>query len=193
MSRPSYRDAIANGIVIFDGAAGTWLQEQDLQMEDYGSPELEGCPEILNESRPDVIRQMHREYLEAGADVIETNSFGGMRATLGEYGLGDRTEELNEMAARLASEVAAEFSTSDKPRFVAGSIGPGTRFASLGQVPYDELKAHVAEQARGLLRGGIDQGKRTGCRVRWNRRRIVVCQELRTRRQPLMRAGRPSR
>ena len=156
MTSPSYREAIASGIVVFDGAAGTWLQEQDLQIEDYGSPELEGCPEILNESRPDVIRQMHREYLEAGADVIETNSFGGMRATLNEYGLGDRTEELNEMAARIAREVADEFSPPDKPRYVAGSIGPGTRFASLGQVRYDDLKEQIAEQARGLIRGGAD-------------------------------------
>ena len=99
---------------------------------------------------------MHREYLDAGADVVETNSFGGMRATLAEYGLGERTEELNEMAARIARDVADEFSTPERPRFVAGSIGPGTRFASLGHVGYEELRDQVAEQARGLLRGGVD-------------------------------------
>ncbi len=156
MARAPYLRAVDDRVIVFDGAAGTWLQLQDLQMEDYGTPELEGCPEILNETRPDVIRRLHSEYLEAGADVIETNSFGGMRATLNEYGLGDRTEELNEMAARIAREAADEFSTPDRPRFVAGSIGPGTRFASLGHVRYAELRDQVAEQARGLLRGGVD-------------------------------------
>ncbi len=156
MTQSRYLDAVSDRVLVFDGAAGTWLQLQDLTPEDYGSPELDGCPEILNESRPDVIRQMHSEYLEAGADVIETNTFGGMRATLNEYGLGDRTEELNEMAARIAREVADQFSTEAKPRFVAGSIGPGTRFASLGHVRFDELRDQIAEQARGLLRGGVD-------------------------------------
>ncbi len=151
-----YLDAVRDRVVVFDGASGTWLQEQDLSMEDYGTPELEGCPEILNETRPDLIATMHREYLEAGADVVETNSFGGMRATLAEYGLGERTEELNEMSARIARQVADEFSTPDRPRFVAGSIGPGTRFASLGHVGYAELRDQVAEQSRGLLRGGVD-------------------------------------
>ena len=156
MTSSPYLDAVRDRVVIFDGAAGTWLQQQDLSMEDYGTPELDGCPEILNETRPDLIAQMHREYLEAGADVVETNSFGGMRATLAEYDLGERTEELNEMAARIARQVADEFSTPERPRFVAGSIGPGTRFASLGHVRYEELRDQVAEQARGLLRGGVD-------------------------------------
>ncbi|MCB1267278.1 MAG: homocysteine S-methyltransferase family protein, partial [Microthrixaceae bacterium] len=151
-----YLAAIADHVVVFDGAAGTWLQEQDLTVEDYGTPELEGCPEILVETRPELIARMHAEYLEAGAEVIETNTFGGMRATLGEYGLGDRTVELNRMAAALAREVADRHSTPERPRFVAGSIGPGTRFASLGQVRYAELRDQVAEQARGLLEGGVD-------------------------------------
>ncbi len=159
MATPSdspYLAAIADRVLVYDGAAGTWLQEQDLTMEDYGTPELEGCPEILVETRPELIRQMHAEYLEAGADVIETDTFGGMRATLSEYGLGDRTVELNRMAAEIARSVADEYSTPDKPRFVAGSIGPGTRFASLGQVRYAELRDQVAEQALGLLQGGVD-------------------------------------
>jgi 5-methyltetrahydrofolate--homocysteine methyltransferase len=156
MASSPYLDAVRDRVVIFDGAAGTWLQQQDLTIEDYGTPELEGCPEILNDTRPELIARMHREYLDAGADVVETNSFGGMRATLGEYGLGDRTEELNEKAARIAREVADEFSTPERPRFVAGSIGPGTRFASLGHVRYEELREQVREQARGLLRGGVD-------------------------------------
>ncbi|MFN7151606.1 MAG: homocysteine S-methyltransferase family protein, partial [Microthrixaceae bacterium] len=156
MAASPFLDAVRSRVVIYDGAAGTWLQEQDLQMEDYGTPELEGCPEILNETRPELIKRMHSEYFEAGADIVETNSFGGMRATLGEYGLGDRTEELNEMAARIAREAADEHSTPERPRMVAGSIGPGTRFASLGHVSYEELRDQVAEQARGLLRGGVD-------------------------------------
>ena len=151
-----YLAAIADHVVVFDGAAGTWLQEQDLTVEDYGTPELEGCPEILVETRPELIARMHAEYLEAGAEVIETNTFGGMRATLGEYGLGDRTVELNRMAAALARGVADRHSTPERPRFVAGSIGPGTRFASLGQVRYAELRDQVTEQARGLLEGGVD-------------------------------------
>ncbi len=156
MTSSPYLDAVRDRVVVFDGASGTWLQQQDLTMEDYGTPALEGCPEILNETRPDLIAQMHREYLQAGADVIETNTFGAMRATLGEYGLGERTEELNEMAAGIARRMADEFSTPDRPRFVAGSIGPGTRFASLGHVRYAELRDQIAEQARGLLRGGVD-------------------------------------
>ncbi len=156
MATSTFLDAIRSRVVIYDGAAGTWLQQQDLQMEDYGTPELEGCPEILNETRPELIRQMHSEYFEAGADIVETNSFGGMRATLDEYGLGDRTEELNEMAARIAREAAEQYSTPERPRMVAGSIGPGTRFASLGHVSYVELRDQIAEQARGLLRGGVD-------------------------------------
>jgi 5-methyltetrahydrofolate--homocysteine methyltransferase len=152
----SYLEAVQNRVLVFDGAAGTWLQLQDLQPDDYGSEELDGCPEILNETRPALIRQLHTEYLDAGADIIETNTFGGMRATLNEYGLGDRTEELNEMAAGIARQAADDYSTPEKPRFVAGSIGPGTRFASLGHVRYEELRDQVAEQSRGLLRGGVD-------------------------------------
>ena len=156
-SSPStYLDVIRERVLIYDGASGTWLQEQDLSLEDYGSAELEGCPEILVETRPELIRRMHAEYLEAGADVIETDTFGGMRATLNEYGLADRTVELNRLAASLARTVADEYSTPDRPRFVAGSIGPGTRFASLGQVGYEELRDQIAEQARGLIEGGVD-------------------------------------
>ena len=156
MATPSYLEAVNDRVLVFDGAAGTWLQLHDLQIEDYGSAELEGCPEILNETRPELIRQMHTEYLDAGADIIETNTFGGMRATLHEYGLAERTEEINEMAARIARQAADDYSTPDKPRFVAGSIGPGTRFASLGHVRYEELREQIGEQARGLIRGGVD-------------------------------------
>jgi 5-methyltetrahydrofolate--homocysteine methyltransferase len=156
MAHSSYLDVVRERVLVFDGATGTWLQEQGLTADDFGGPELEGCNEILVDTRPELIGQMHREYFEAGADAVETNSFGSFAVTLGEYGLADRTRELNEKAARIARSVADEFSTQDRPRFVAGSMGPGTRFASLGQIRYEELRDHYADQAMGLLTGGVD-------------------------------------
>src|SRR5690606_26733205 len=156
MGSSAYLDQIRDRVLVFDGATGTWLQRQDLTADDFGGPELEGCNEVLVDTRPDLIARMHREYLEAGADAIETNSFGSLRATLGEYGLGDRARELNEKAARIARQAADEAATPDRPRFVAGAMGPGTRFASLGQVRYAELRDQFAEQAAGLLEGGVD-------------------------------------
>ena len=156
MGSSAYLDQIRDRVLVFDGATGTWLQRQDLTADDFGGPELEGCNEVLVDTRPDLIARMHREYLEAGADAIETNSFGSLRATLGEYGLGDRARELNEKAARIARQAADEAATPDRPRFVAGAMGPGTRFASLGQVRYAELRDQFAEQAARLLEGGVD-------------------------------------
>jgi 5-methyltetrahydrofolate--homocysteine methyltransferase len=151
-----YLRALSERIVVFDGGAGTWLQGQGLTADDFGGPDLEGCNEILVETRPDVIRRLHDEYLAAGADVVESNTFGSFGVPLGEYGLADRTRELNRTAATLAREAADDASTADRPRFVAGSIGPGTRFASLGQIRYAELRDLYTEQARGLLDGGVD-------------------------------------
>ncbi|MBU6215761.1 MAG: homocysteine S-methyltransferase family protein, partial [Acidobacteria bacterium] len=151
-----YLRALGERIVVFDGGAGTWLQGQGLTADDFGGPDLEGCNEILVETRPDVIRRLHDEYLAAGADVVESNTFGSFGVPLGEYGLAERTRELNRTAAALARESADGASTADRPRFVAGSIGPGTRFASLGQIRYAELRDLYAEQARGLLDGGVD-------------------------------------
>ncbi len=148
-------DLVAERVVIYDGAAGTWLQTRGLDPDDFGGEALEGCNELLCVTRPELVAQMHREYFEAGADVVETNSFGSGVALM-EYDLLDRSHELNLAAARLAREVADEFSTPDRPRFVAGSMGPGTKFPTLGQISYDELRAIYAVQAEGLLEGGVD-------------------------------------
>jgi 5-methyltetrahydrofolate--homocysteine methyltransferase len=155
-SSSSYLDVVRDRVLVYDGATGTWLQEQGLTADDFGGEALEGCNEILVDTRPELIHRMHSDYLAAGADAVETNSFGSFGVPLGEYGLADRTRELNRKAATIARGAADEFTTSDRPRFVAGSIGPGTRFASLGQIRYAELRDLYAEQALGLLEGGVD-------------------------------------
>jgi 5-methyltetrahydrofolate--homocysteine methyltransferase len=149
-------DLVARKVVIFDGATGTWLQEQDLTEDDYGGAEFDGCTDILVDTRPDLIAQMHSEYFEAGADVVETDSFGAFAVPLGEYGIAERARELSRKAAEVARRVADEYSTPERPRFVAGSMGPGTKFASLGQIRFEKLRDMYAEQARGLLEGGVD-------------------------------------
>ena len=143
-------------VVVYDGAMGTGIQQLELTPDDFGGEALEGCNELLVVTRPDVIRQLHAEYLEVGVDVIETDTFGAFGVPLAEYDIAERTYELNVAAARLAKEVAADFSTPDKPRWVSGSIGPGTRFASLGQIRFAELRDLYEEQCRGLLDGGVD-------------------------------------
>lgn len=149
------RDLLATRILVFDGAMGTQIQGRDLSAADYGGEQYLGCPEILADTRPDVLKDIHRAYFKAGADVVETCSFGGTPLVLDEYQLGSRALELNEKAARVAREVSAEF--TDKPRFVAGSMGPTTRTLSVTRgISFDELVAHYAVQAEGLLRGGAD-------------------------------------
>jgi len=150
----SFLHALAGRVVIFDGAAGTTLQAAGLGPDDFGGDHLEGCNEILNVTRPDVVADMHDEFLRAGVDVIETNTFGGFAVPLGEYGLADRTYELNKAAAEIAAGVAADHSTSDRQRWVAGSMGPGSKLPSLGQISYRELADAYEVQARGLLSGG---------------------------------------
>lgn len=152
----SYLDAVTNRVVVFDGAMGTSIQELDLTAEDFGGEDLEGCNEFLVITRPEVIAGVHRSFFEVGCDVVETDTFGGTRITLDEYGLGDRTVEINQRAAEIAREVADEFSTPDKPRFVAGSMGPGTKLPSLGNISFAELRDSYQEQARGLIAGGVD-------------------------------------
>ncbi len=152
----NYLEAVAQRVVIFDGAMGTSIQDRDLAAEDFGGPELEGCNEFLVITRPDVIADVHRSFFEVGCDVVETDTFGGTRITLDEYGLGDRTVEINERAAEIAREVADEFSTPERPRFVAGSMGPGTKLPSLGNITFAELRDAYQEQARGLIAGGVD-------------------------------------
>jgi 5-methyltetrahydrofolate--homocysteine methyltransferase len=146
-----YLKALLERPVIFDGAMGTELQKRDLTPEDYGGEAYYGCPEVLNATRPEVIREIHLAYLEAGAEVIETNTFGALRHVLAEYGLGHRAEELAYLGARLAKEAAEPYGA-----FVAGALGPGTKLISLGQITWDELFAAYKEAVRGLLRGGVD-------------------------------------
>jgi 5-methyltetrahydrofolate--homocysteine methyltransferase len=151
-----YLQSTRERVVVFDGAMGTGIQLLGLGPDDFGGEALEGCNELLCLTRPDVVRQLHAEFLEVGVDVIETNSFGSFGVPLAEYGIAEQTYDLNVTAARLAREVASDFSTPDRPRWVAGSIGPGTRFASLGQIRFAELRDLYEEQARGLLDGGVD-------------------------------------
>jgi len=154
MSR--YLDLLRERTVVFDGATGTYLQACELSLDDYGGPAFEGCTDILSVTRPDVIATMHRDYFEAGADVVETNTFGAFGVPLGEYDIPERAHEISLAGARIAREVADGMSTPDRPRFVAGSVGPGTKFASLGNIRYAELRDLYEIQARGLIEGGVD-------------------------------------
>ncbi|MFM9046718.1 MAG: homocysteine S-methyltransferase family protein [Cyanobium sp.] len=143
-------------VLVFDGATGTSLQLLNLTAEDFGGPALEGCNEYLVFSRPDAVQTVHRQFLEAGCDVIETDTFGATSIVLAEYGLEDQAFALNQRAAELAREMADAYSTAEKPRFVAGSIGPTTKLPTLGHVSFDALKASFQEQAEGLLAGDVD-------------------------------------
>ncbi|MFH2202092.1 MAG: methionine synthase [Elusimicrobiota bacterium] len=151
------RELLRERILLLDGGMGTCLQNFRLTARDFGGSELEGCNENLALTRPDVLRRIHADYLNAGADIIETNTFGAIRHVLDEYGLADKTFEIGRAATRLAVEEARKFSTPDKPRFVAGSLGPGTKTISVtGGVTFDEIRGYYAEAARGLLAGGAD-------------------------------------
>ena len=143
-------------ILVFDGATGTSLQEMDLSAEDFGGAALEGCNENLVFTRPDAVQAVHRQFLEAGCDVIETDTFGAASIVLAEYDLETEAFAINKRAAELAREVAAEFSTAEKPRFVAGSMGPTTKLPTLGHIDFDVMKASFAEQAEGLIAGDVD-------------------------------------
>jgi len=151
-----YLDAVRERVVIFDGAMGTGIQARGLTADDFGGPDLEGCNEVLVVTRPDVIAELHASYLEVGCDVIETDTFGSFGVPLAEYGIAERAYELNVAAARIAREVASGYSTPDRPRWVSGSVGPGTKFASLGQIRFARLRDLYEEQCRGLLDGGVD-------------------------------------
>ena len=143
-------------VLVFDGAMGTNLQVQNLTAEDFGGPEYEGCNEYLVHTKPEAVATVHRGFFEAGADVIETDTFGGTSIVLAEYDLGDKAYYLNKAAAELAKSIANEFSTPEKPRFVAGSMGPGTKLPTLGHIDYDTLKNSYIEQVQGLYDGGVD-------------------------------------
>ncbi|GAA0374123.1 methionine synthase [Microbispora corallina] len=153
-SRPSFREVLSERILIADGAMGTMLQSYDPTLDDFQGHE--GCNDVLNVSRPDIVRAVHDAYLAVGVDCVETNTFNANRAALGEYGIADRIFELSEAGARLARERADEWSTQDRPRFVLGSMGPGTKLPTLGHLPYETLRDAYRDNAAGLIAGGAD-------------------------------------
>jgi len=152
-----FAQAFADRILVFDGAMGTMIQARDLSAEDFGGAQLEGCNENLNLTRPDVIREIHEAYLDAGADCISTNTFGCAPYVLAEYGLAERCHDIVLTAARLARIAADNRSTADRPRFALGAMGPGTRTITVtGGVTFDEVLDAYYRQARALIEGGVD-------------------------------------
>jgi len=147
----SYLDAVRERVVIYDGAFGTYMQTKGLTADDFGGPDLEGCNELLVDTRPDLVKEMHDAFLAVGVDVVETASFGSFAVPLGEYGLAHRSYELSHKSAVLAREVASGYG-----RWVAGSIGPGTKMPTLGHIRFAELRDAYEEMARGLIDGGVD-------------------------------------
>jgi len=156
MNRQPYLEAVKERVIVFDGAFGTFVQDLDLGPEDFGGPSLEGCNEMLCITRPDVIEAMHTAFLDAGVDAIETASFGSFSTVLAEYDISERAYELNVAAASIARRVADRYESDGRARYVAGSIGPGTKLPSLGHIGFFELRESYEEQARGLLDGGSD-------------------------------------
>jgi 5-methyltetrahydrofolate--homocysteine methyltransferase len=152
----SFLDTLRDRIVVFDGAMGTNLHAQDLTVDDYGGPQFEGCPEHLLISKPEAVANVHAGFFEVGCDVVETDSFGGASIVLAEYQIAHLAYDLNKKAAELAKRIASDFSTKEKPRWVAGSMGPTTKLPTLGHISYLDMKASYREQARGLLDGGAD-------------------------------------
>jgi 5-methyltetrahydrofolate--homocysteine methyltransferase len=159
-ARPGANDpylcALAERVLIYDGATGTNLQLQDLTASDFGGADFEGCNEILVVTKPESIERLHRSFLDVGVDVIETNSFGSSSIVLNEYGIAERAHKLSLASAQLARRVADSYASPGSPKFVAGSIGPGTKFPTLGQIPYEELTRSYEEMAYALLEGGVD-------------------------------------
>ena len=152
----AYLTALSERVLVFDGATGTNLQLMDLGPEDFGGEHLAGCNEVLVATKPDAIDRLHRSFLDVGCDVVETDTFGSFSIVLAEYGLEHRATELSRTATDIARRAADAYSTPGKPRFVAGSIGPGTKFPTLGQIPYADLRASYVDQARAILEGGAD-------------------------------------
>src|SRR5437899_3446352 len=146
-----YLEAARERVVVYDGATGTNLQARDLSADDFGGPALEGCNEVLVDTRPDVVADLHRSFFEIGSDVVETDTFGAFSVVLAEYGIADRAHELNVKAAQIAKDVASGYDG-----WVAGSMGPGTKLPSLGQIRFADLRDAYEVQARGLLEGGVD-------------------------------------
>ncbi|MFM8405645.1 MAG: homocysteine S-methyltransferase family protein, partial [Actinomycetota bacterium] len=153
-SSSSLRSALAHRVVIADGAMGTMLQAANPTLDDFQGHE--GCNEILNITRPDLVAEIHRRYFNVGVDAVETNTFGANLANLGEYGIPERIYELAESGARIAREVADSFSTENSPKWVLGSLGPGTKLPTLGHATYEELRNAYEIASRGLIDGGAD-------------------------------------
>jgi 5-methyltetrahydrofolate--homocysteine methyltransferase len=161
LTRQGYLNALKNRVLLFDGAMGTNLDRQGLTAEHFGGKETMGCNDVLVLSYPQAVEKVHRAFLEAGADVIETDSFRANRLTLAEFGLGDKTLAINQAAAALARRIADEYSTEDKPRFVAGSMGPSGKLIStedpeMSNISFEELSDVFRQQAVGLIQGGAD-------------------------------------
>ncbi len=149
-----FLQTVKERVVIYDGAMGTNIQFRNPSVDDFWGKE--GCNELLVLSRPDIIKDIHADFFKVGCDVVETNTFGATRVVLAEYDLQDKVAEINIAAAKIAKEVAQQFSTKDKPRFVAGSIGPTTKLPSLGHITFDNMVAGYTEQAVALIEGGVD-------------------------------------
>ena len=167
--------ALRERVIIFDGAMGTSIQALNLSEDDFWGRKYEGCNELLVLSKPDAIRGIHAAFFAAGADVVETDTFGGTAIVLAEYELADRAYDLNRAAAQLGVEIARDFRTAGRPRWVSGSMGPGTKLPTLGHVTYDAVREAYAVQAQGLLRR-----RRTTCcrsrpaRICYRRRRPLL-------------------
>jgi 5-methyltetrahydrofolate--homocysteine methyltransferase len=149
-----FLQTVKERVVVYDGAMGTNIQKRNPTLDDYWGKE--NCSEVLVLSRPDIIRDIHADFFRVGCDIVETNTFGGSGIVLGEFDLRDRVHEINVKAAQLAKEVAQQFSTKDRPRFVAGSMGPTTKLPSLGHISFDAMVASYEEQAAALIEGGVD-------------------------------------
>src|SRR6476469_3986929 len=152
----AFLDLLKEKIIVFDGAMGVSLQAAGITIDDWGGPQFENCSENLLYTRPDVVETVHTSFLDIGCDVIETNSFGGSEVVLTEFGIADKAYDVNRKAAELAKRIANDYSTHDHPRFVAGSMGPGTKLPTLGHITYSALKQAYSEQVRGLIDGGSD-------------------------------------
>src|SRR5450432_2720782 len=149
-----FLQTVRERVVIYDGAMGTNIQTRNPTLDDYWGKE--NCSEVLVLSRPDIIRDIHADFFGVGCDIVETNTFGATRIVLGEFDLADRVAEINLAAVKLARDAAQQFSTKDRPRFVAGSMGPTTKLPSLGHIGFEAMVESYEEQAAALIEGGVD-------------------------------------
>src|SRR5258708_15451729 len=150
----NFLQLVNDRVVVYDGAMGTNIQARSPPLDDYWGKE--NCSEVLVLSRPDIIRDIHADFFQVGCDIVETNTFGATRTVLSEFGLQDRVAEINLAAVKLAKDVAQQFSSNGKPRFVAGSMGPTTKLPSLGHISFDDMVLAYEEQAAALIEGGVD-------------------------------------